>query len=489
MLSIDLRSVILLAAIMAMLMAGVVFLLRRSFPTSIKGLTGWAQGTALVCIAGLLIAARGVLSDFVSLVIANLLMLIGLLFMHASIRRLLGVAVRMAPWLWMIVVATPLLAWFVHVEPRYEVFRLLAGGFPLALFFAMARTVWRHGGATIAARLLLSVLLVHCAVIVLYLGYHWVTPSSDGGLLEAIPAQTIYVLSYACTMLLLSIGFILMASDQMRRQLERSIAERRQSERELQRHRDHLQELVTEQTVDLVRAKEAAEAASRAKSEFLASMSHELRTPLNAVLGHSQLLRLDASLPADVHGQVREIEQAGRHLLALVNDLIDLARIEAGKLDYSLGPLNIHTAIQASLALVRPIAQKHDVTLAMETGAPDVIMVRVDHARLQQVLINLLSNAIKYNRPQGSVRIACRVHGGRVRVAVTDTGHGIPIEMQKRLFTAFDRLGKERGTTEGTGIGLIISRRLIEAMGGCLGLESVPGQGSTFWVELPVASA
>lgn len=489
MLNIDLRSVILLASIMSMLMAGVIFLLRRSFSPSIQGLTGWAQGSVLSFAAALLIATRGKLPDFFSLTLANLLLLTGLVYMYLSMRRLLGLAAVVRPWLWLGLAVTPVLVWFAHVEPSYVIFRALIGLLMVVLFLSMVRLLWREGGATMPARLMLTVLLMHTAVIVGSAAYHWVAPSAGQGLLEAQPIQTLYVLSYACTFLLLNIGFILMASDRMRSQLENSIAEYTQSERELQRHRDHLQDMVQEQTVDLIQAKEAAEAVSRTKSEFLASMSHELRTPLNAVLGHAQLLDLDTTLPANVKEQVGEIERAGRHLLALVNDLIDLARIEAGKISLALEPVNIQSLFRDSLGMVRPAADQHGITLIVDADVADTMAVKADSARLCQVMINLLSNAIKYNRPQGQVQLACRVNDGKLRVAVADTGAGIPLELQNRLFTAFDRLGKELSTTEGTGIGLIISKRLIEAMGGTMGFASRPGQGSTFWLELPVAPA
>ncbi|MFO1191755.1 MAG: PAS domain S-box protein [Rhodoferax sp.] len=238
----------------------------------------------------------------------------------------------------------------------------------------------------------------------------------------------------------------------------------------------------------LVAARDLAESASRAKSEFLASMSHELRTPLNAILGFSQLFALDPALPAATRAGAAEIEAAGRHLLALVDDLIDLARIEAGRLDLKLGPVPLRAAVEASVDMVQPMARKQGIAVQVQACEHDVT-VWADPVRLRQVMINLLSNAIKYNRPRGSVQVDCIPEPDGVRVRVSDTGLGIAADKHGRIFTSFDRLGAERGRVEGAGIGLVITRQLVDAMGGTIGFESTEGAGSSFWVRLALPPA
>jgi len=236
----------------------------------------------------------------------------------------------------------------------------------------------------------------------------------------------------------------------------------------------------------LEHARQQAEAANKAKSVFLSSMSHELRTPLNAIFGFAQLLEMEEGLNAEQLDYAHEIMRAGRHLLELITDVLDLSRIESGKVELLMEAVPCGGLVEDCLPLLRPQADNRGIRIDCEGLA--AIVLKADRARLKQAVLNLISNAIKYNRPNGRVWIhVLQGKPGSRRLAVTDTGFGIPAEQIPKLFQPFNRLGAEGGNIEGTGIGLVISRRIVEMMGGEIGVESEPGSGSTFWIELPAA--
>ncbi|MFO1274329.1 MAG: PAS domain-containing protein, partial [Rubrivivax sp.] len=237
-----------------------------------------------------------------------------------------------------------------------------------------------------------------------------------------------------------------------------------------------------------VAARDEAERANRAKSQFLSQMSHELRTPLNAILGLGQLLASDPRHPlaAAQKSYVEEMVRGARHLLELINDVLDLGRVESGQLGLELDAVALEPLVAECLALVRPLAQAREVQLIAQP-MPGLV-VRADRRRLKQVLLNLLANAIKYNRRPGSVRVECRTEGTHLQLGVRDTGRGLTADERARLFQPFERLDAARLGVEGSGIGLALSRRLVDAMGGTLDVESEAGVGSLFWVRLPAAS-
>ncbi|MGN6827530.1 PAS domain-containing hybrid sensor histidine kinase/response regulator [Paucibacter sp. M5-1] len=238
---------------------------------------------------------------------------------------------------------------------------------------------------------------------------------------------------------------------------------------------------------ELAGAKETAERASMAKSDFLSSMSHELRTPMNAILGFAQILQYDGSLQARQLDQVQEILRAGRHLLDLVNEVLDLAKIESGHLQLALEPVPLAAVVDDCVQLMQALAAPRHIEL--QTQLPLDAELHADRTRVKQILLNLLSNAIKYNRDGGSVRLTAEpAHGRRWRISISDTGRGLSTQQIDQLFQPFNRLGAEQGSIEGTGIGLTITRRLTELMGGSVGVQSTLGEGSTFWLELPSRS-
>jgi PAS domain S-box-containing protein len=239
-------------------------------------------------------------------------------------------------------------------------------------------------------------------------------------------------------------------------------------------------------------ARAAADTANAAKSEFLSSMSHELRTPLNAILGFAQLLQRDKKEPiSERHKErVSQILDGGKHLLRLIDDILDLSRIEAGGISISVEPVNVVDVIAEVRTTLEPMAARQGIAIALEPSAADLPMIAVDRTRFAQILMNFGSNAIKYNRPSGGVTFkVSSPRSGVVRVTIEDTGIGIPADKQDKLFQPFQRAGQEVGPIEGTGIGLVITRRLAQMMLGDVGFRSIAGEGSAFWVDVPVRAS
>ena len=280
-------------------------------------------------------------------------------------------------------------------------------------------------------------------------------------------------------------------------ELAREAEQRAQAQQEVMRLNQELEVRVHERTVqlemtngELAMAMEEARSANYAKSAFLSSMSHELRTPLNAILGFAQILSSDR-LPSTLE-QKKEfaghILKSGRHLLTLINEILDLAKVESGTVSLSLEPVALPAILQECRDMIAPLASQRGIGMAFPEACP--LNVLADRTRLKQILLNLLSNALKYNREQGQISIACAAQpGGRVRISVRDTGMGLDSDQLALLFQPFNRLGQEGGMQEGSGIGLVVTKRLVELMDGNIGVASEAGVGSTFWIELRAAEA
>jgi len=272
------------------------------------------------------------------------------------------------------------------------------------------------------------------------------------------------------------IGYLLLGTDN---------TARKQVEAEQQR----LDQALHETNLELQSAKVAAETANLAKSDFLSGMSHELRSPLNAILGFAQLMDSGSPVPTpDQKDSIDQILQAGWYLLALINEVLDLALIESGKLSMSCEPMSLAEVLDDCQAMIEPQARKSGIRVSfIDAGAP--LFVQADRTRVKQIFVNLLSNAIKYNRVGGTVEVRCRVRPDhRIRISFQDTGEGLSADKLAQLFQPFNRLGQEAGVQEGTGIGLVVSQRLVGLMGGEIGAESSVGVGSVFWIDLQAAT-
>jgi signal transduction histidine kinase len=269
------------------------------------------------------------------------------------------------------------------------------------------------------------------------------------------------------------------------------LRERERAETALRELNAQLEARVAERTGELTaanrsleQARAEAERANRAKSEFISRMSHDLRTPLNAILGFAQVLELEAQ-PSQRDG-LAHIARGGQHLLALIDEVLDIARIEAGRLSVSLESVAVGEVVHHVTDLIQPLLDRRHLSLTIDV-APE-LHVRADRQRLGQILVNLLSNAVKYNRDHGKVRVTAKAAGDRVAVAVEDTGSGIPPEKLQLLFTPFERLGAEQSGVEGTGLGLALVRGLVQAMEGSVSAESTIDRGSRFAIELPTSA-
>ncbi|RDH83097.1 MAG: hypothetical protein DIZ80_12635 [endosymbiont of Galathealinum brachiosum] len=268
--------------------------------------------------------------------------------------------------------------------------------------------------------------------------------------------------------------------------ISRDITERKKIEKELYEYREHLEELVQDRTLSMRAACEEAEQANSAKSEFLSRMSHELRTPMNAVLGFAQVLEMDIDENNKSQREsVKEILDAGYHLLELINEVLDLSRIESGKLDIKIETIYADWIIDQCIALIKPQANQKNINI-IDCAGKEKYKIHADHVRFKQVMLNIMSNAVKYNHESGSITLECHVtEKQKFRISITSTGKALSNSEINKIFTPFERLGVSDGI-EGTGIGLVISKHLVDAMGGSIGIESSELRGNTFWVDLPL---
>jgi signal transduction histidine kinase len=460
----DIRTLSLVLTMVAILMVVTGLVLWRASRTE-AATRYWLLGNLGFALGFLFIGLRGQVPTLISVPVANACLVAGQgLFLIGTETFL-----RLRPsWrLWGAAVGAQFFAFlfFTYVQPDVGIRILIVSGLMALFAFVTAGRLWRAPAAERdnATRLVAFICALYGGYLLLRIGLTVV----DGPIADFMTANTVQAIAFINVIVMLvviNLGFASMLNGRLVREREA-------------------------RAVELERAHEQAHAGSRAKSRFLAGMSHELRTPLNAVLGFAQLMEINPKEPlaAAQRSAVGNILSAGQHLLRLISDVLDMAKVEAGRLEVFVSNVPAAAGVSEAVDMIRGEADKR--AIAIDVVDDGWLMVRADQARLRQCLINVLSNAVKYNHEGGRVVVSwARATGGMVRFTITDTGPGIDPSRASELFQPFSRLGADDKAIEGTGVGLALTRQLIELMGGRVGCDIAVGQGSTFWLEVPEAA-
>lgn len=461
--ALDSKTLLILSTLICLALGvGCVVLSRAR--SRVEGYGEWGAALIALGLGSALAGLRGVLSDALSLSLANALVMGGCGLCWVGARRFGGRPARLwtalpAPLLWLALRQVP--GVLDTVEARVILASLLCG--PLLLAAGLA--FWRAAGIRWGLRLFLSLsFTLHGLLVLGRVPFALLRPQWQAG--SQLPSD-----------MAVQLVMLLTALQGIGTTMALLLATRERQDEEIR--------------LALATARDAAQQANAAKSRFLARMSHELRTPLNGVLGLSQALRENGALPPAAREQAAVIGRAGQHMLSLVNDVLDIALVEAGRLTLREEAVAVRPLLEEALELLRPEIQRKTLTVETEVAAEAAPSVRADHRRLRQILLNLLGNAVKYTPPRGQVRLVVRPLAPQgLRISIIDSGPGIPPDQQARLFAEFSRLDSAESLTasqEGHGLGLAICAGLTQAMGGRIGVAAgVAGLGSHFWVELPL---